>query len=171
MRRFLLPVLILTLALLLSACGANRAPQKEQPDQWGNLRVTLEKVQQTETQWSANLAVHNPTEKMQAMQYRGASRYTMVVTREGKEVLRRGFESMDPNKPEILNLTAGITKNHVVVWTFRDEAGNRVEPGTYEISVTLNGVTVVPVANPQAGQPAEQLVGPKTVGPVQVTVK
>ena len=171
MRRFLLPVLFLTLALLLSACGANRVPQKEQPDQWGNLRVRLEKVQQTDTQWSANLAVHNPTEKMQAMQYRGAYRYTMVVTREGQEVLRRNFDAKDPDKPEILNLTAGTTRNHVVVWTYRDGEGKPVEPGTYEVSVTLNAVTVAPVANPQAGQPTEQLVEPKTVGPVQVTVK
>lgn len=171
MKRFLLPVLILTLALLLSACRANNAPQKQETDQWGNLRVTLENVQQAKKQWSAKLAVKNPTDKMQVMQYRGPFKYALIVTRDGKDVLHQEFEPMNPEKPEILNLVAGVTKNHIVVWTYLDNDGKRVEPGTYEVTVLLQAVTAVPVANPKAGQPTEQIIGPKTVGPVQVTVK
>lgn len=170
MRRFLFPLLILTLALLLPACAPNNAP-KQDPEQWGNLRVTLEGAAQTEKQWSAKLAIKNPTDKMQVMQYQGPARYTMVVTRDEEEVLRQNFDALDPSKPEVLNLTAGVTKSHPVVWTYRNNAGQPVEPGTYQISVTLNAITTMPNPNPKAGEPAQQIVQPKTVGPVTVTVK
>lgn len=160
MRRFLLPVLILTLALLLSACAGanNKAPGD--PAEWGKLRATLENVQQTEKQWSANIVVHNPTEQLQSIQYRGASRYTMVVTREGETILRQDFDPMDPEKPQILNLTKGVSKKHIVVWTYLDQEGNKVPPGTYEITAVLNAVTT-----PKTGQ---GVVQPPTFGPVKV---
>lgn len=163
MRRFLLPVLILTLALLLQACGQGAA---KDPSRWGNLRVTLENIQQAEKQWSANLVIHNPTDKMQAFQYRGPAKYTMIVTRDGETILRRDFEPMDPEKPEFANLVKGVSKKHLVVWTFLDEAGNRVPPGTYEVTVVLNAV----VAVEDVRQAKEGLAEPPTLGPVKVTV-
>lgn len=166
MRRFLLPVLILTLALILPACAAKKADPK-----WGNLEVTLENVQQTETQWSANLVIKNPTDKMQVLQYNHPAKYTMVIKRKGQteELMRRGFDQVPQDKPEILNIAGGVTKAHPVVWTYLDEAGKKVEPGNYDITVELNAVTVDRV--PEAGQPAPKAFERKVLGPVTVAVK
>lgn len=170
MRRFLLPVLMLTLALVLSACGANNQAPKKDPAEWGHLRVTLENVQQAERQWSANIAIKNSTDKMQMVQYQGAFKYSLIVTREGKEVLRQDFEPMDPNKPEILNLSAGVVKNHVVVWTYLDQEGKRVEPGTYELSAQLFALT--PTKDQPASNTGEiKAVAAPLLGPVKVEVK
>lgn len=158
MRRFLVPVLLLSLTLLLSACGGQDA-------KWGHLEVTLEKVQQTEQQWTARLTVKNPTKQVQALEYNAPARYTMVIKKGEEEILTRPFDMREKESSEVLNLAAGTSKEHVVAWTFLDKEGNRVAPGTYEISVKLEAVTVT-----KAGSQVN-LVQPKTVGPVKVTVK
>ncbi|MFZ5816131.1 MAG: hypothetical protein ACOY93_12600 [Bacillota bacterium] len=162
MRGFL--VLILALALLLPACGAGN---KLANNKWGNLQVALENIQQQENQWSANLAVKNPTEKMQNYAYQGTARYTLVISREGKEVLRQDFDPIDPSKAHIHNLGRGVTKDHVVVWTFRDQEGKRVPPGTYQATVTLNATTVVTAPN----KTIQTVYPAPTLGPVTITVK
>jgi hypothetical protein len=163
MRRFRLPVLMLTLALLLSACRGGAIKQSK----WGPLEIGMENIQQDEKQWSANLVVKNPTGQMQVMHYVGPARYVLEITRGGNEVLVQGFDAKDPEKAETLNLAGGVTKNHIVVWTFRDKDGNRVEPGTYQARVHLNALTPVKT---KAGQ-ATQAVQAPVLGPFQITVK
>lgn len=160
MRRFLLPVLILTLALLLPACG------NQQGSKWGNFQLTLEKVEQTDKQWSARMVLTNPTDKVQVIQYTAPARYTMIVKQGDKEILTRPFDMRTKEEPEILNLAKGVAKEYVVAWTYLDAEGNRVPAGTYEISVRLEAVTVV-----QGGQGQPTVVEPREVGPVKVTVK
>jgi len=161
MRRFLLPVLVLTLSLLLSACGGG------QGSKWGNLQLTLEKVEQTDKQWSARMVLTNPTDKVQVIQYNAPARYTMIITQGDKEILNRPFDMRTKEEPEILNLSKGVAKDYVVAWTYLDADGNRVPPGTYEISVRLEAITVVQ----EAGQAQPTVVEPRQVGPVKVTVK
>jgi len=158
MRRFLLPVLLM-LTLLVTACGADQGPK------WGNLELTLEKVEQTDRQWTARMVLRNPTDKVQVIEYNAPARYTMIITKDGQEVLTRPFDVRTKQESEILNLAKGVAKEYVVAWTYLDAEGNRVPPGTYEISVRLEAVTVVQ----GAGQPT--IFEPKTVGPVKVTVQ
>ncbi|MEW8979350.1 MAG: BsuPI-related putative proteinase inhibitor [Symbiobacterium sp.] len=162
MRRFRLPVyLVLTLVLLLTACSGRQNPQ------WGNLRLTLEEINQTDTQWSARLVLTNPTDKVQVIQYTEPYRYTMVVTQGDQEIYTRSFDKRDKETPEILNLSAGVSKEYVVAWTYRDNEGNRVPPGTYNVSVRLEAITVVQ----EAGKTQPTVVEARTMGPLKVQVK
>ncbi|MBP2017870.1 hypothetical protein J2Z79_001256 [Symbiobacterium terraclitae] len=162
MRRFRFPVLLtLALVLLLSACGGKQGPE------WGNLRLTLEGIQQSDTQWSARMVLTNPTDKVQVIQYTGPYRYTMIVTQNGKEILTRPFDKRTKETPEILNLTKGVSTEYAVAWTYLDQDGNRVPPGTYEVSVRLEAITVVQ----KTGQSEPTVIEPKTVGPVRVKVQ
>lgn len=158
MKRVLFPILILTLALLLQACGGKNT-------QWGNLQVSLDDAKQTEKQWSANLAVKNATQKVQSFQYQGASKYVLVVKQGDTEVLRQGFDARDPQKPETINLDNGVVKKSPVVWTYLDQNGNRVAPGKYQITVQFNAATA-----PRAGEDPKAVQG-KLLGPITVTVK
>lgn len=161
MRRFRLPVLlILSLALLLSACAKKQGPE------WGNLSLTLERVQQTDQHWTARMVLSNPTDKVQVIEYTASPRYTLIVTQGDKEVLVQPFDIRKEEDPKILNLAPGVSKEYPVAWTFRDQDGNRVSPGTYYVSVRLEAVTVV---QDSKGQPI--LVEPRSVGPVQVKVQ
>jgi len=162
MRRFRLPVLlILSLALLLSACGSKQGPE------WGNLRLTLDKIQQTDQHWTARMVLNNPTDKIQVIEYTAAQRYTLIVTQGDKEVLVQPFDIRKEEDPKVLNLAPGVSKEYPVAWTYRDQDGNRVSPGTYNVSVRLEAVTVVR----EAGKTQPTLVEPRTVGPVQVKVQ
>ncbi|MFO7274862.1 MAG: hypothetical protein LOD90_08435 [Symbiobacteriaceae bacterium] len=161
MRRFLVPVLVVcALTLALAGCGRAQGPE------WGNLRLTLEKQQQTEKHWTARLVLTNPTDKVQVIEYTGGARYTLIVTRNGETVLEQSFDPLKEDDPTILNLAPGVAKEYVVAWTYRNQEGERVEPGTYEVSVRLNAVTVVK----EAGKRQPTLVEPRTVGPVKVQV-
>jgi len=157
--RFLM--LFLALALLLQACGGNSA-------QWGHLQVALTDVKQTESQWSANLTVTNNTDSAQSLSYVGPVKYVLTVKKGDEVVLQQGFDPrQDPEKAETVNIAKGASKKHVVVWTFRDQKGDPVEPGTYTITVDLNAVT-----RARPGEEAQNgLVVGKTLGPVKVTVK
>lgn len=168
MKRFLLPVLILMLALLLPACGSNKSQV-----QVGHLQVAVENIVQSENQWSANLVVKNTTKQMQILQYRGEAKYTLVISKGGTEVLRRDFEAMDPEKPEILNLSGEVTRNHIVAWTFKDAEGNKVEPGTYQATLKLNAIipTGKTVIDPQTGARVPEAAFPPAIGPIQIVVK
>lgn len=158
--RFLM--LFLALALLLQACGGGNSAQ------WGHLQVTLTDVQQTEAQWSANLTVTNATDSVQSLAYVGKFRYVLTVKKGDEVVLEQGFDAREkPEEAETINLAQGVSKKHVVVWTFRDAKGDPVEPGTYTITVDLNAVT-----RARQGEQSENgLVVGKTLGPVKVTVK
>ena len=161
MRRVLFPVLVvLALALSLAGCGRAQGPQ------WGNLNLTLEDVQQNENHWTARMVLTNPTDKVQVIEYIADARYTLIVTKGGEEVFVQPFDIRQEGDPSILNLSPGVSKEYVVAWTYRDEEGNRVEPGTYEVTVRLEAVTVV--QEPGKSQPT--LIEPRTVGPVKVEV-
>lgn len=161
MRRVLFPVLvILALVVALAGCGRAQGPE------WGNLTLTLEKVQQTDNHWTARLVLSNPTDKVQVIEYTGSARYTLIVTRNGETVLEQPFDTLKDDDPTILNLAPGVSKEYVVAWTYRNKDGERVEPGTYEISVRLDAVTVVQ----QPGKNQPTIVEPRTVGPVKVQV-
>lgn len=157
--RFL--VLFLALALLLQACGGNTA-------RWGHFQVALTDVKQTDRQWSANLTVTNATDTVQSLSYVGKVRYVLTVKKGDEVILEQGFDPRpDPEKAETVNLAKGVSKKHIVVWTYRDQKGDPVEPGTYTVTVHLNAVT-----RARPGEKAENgLVVGKTVGPVRVTVK
>lgn len=162
MRRFLFPVLaVLTLTLLLAACGRAQGPE------WGNLKLTLEKVQQTDKHWTARMVLTNPTDKVQVIEYVSDARYTLIVTKDGEEVLVQPFDIQKEDATKILNLAPGVAKEYVVAWTYRNQDGDRVEPGTYEVSVRLNAVTVVQ----ERGKTQPTLIEPRTVGPVKVQVQ
>jgi len=162
MRRFRFPVLlVLSLALLLSACGG------KQDSEWGNLRLTLEKIQQTEQYWTARMVLTNPTDKVQVIEYTASNRYTLIVTQGDKEVLVQAFDPRKEDDPKILNLASGVSKEYPVTWSYLDQDGNRVPPGTYYVSVRLEAVTVVQ----ESGKSRPTLVEQRTVGPVQVKVQ
>jgi len=162
MRRFLFPaVAVLALMLAVAACGRAQGPE------WGNLKLTLDKVQQTENHWTARLVLTNPTDKVQVIEYIDEARYTMIVTKGGQEVLVQPFDIRDEEESKILNLAPGVSKEYVVAWTYRNQAGDRVEPGTYEVSVRLEAVTVMQ----ERGKTQPTLVEPRTVGPVKVQVQ
>ncbi|BAD41720.1 hypothetical protein [Symbiobacterium thermophilum] len=162
MRRVLFPVLVvLALALSLAGCGRAQGPQ------WGNLNLTLEDVQQNENHWTARMVLSNPTDKVQVIEYTADARYTMIVTRNGQTVLEQPFDILRDGDPRILNLSPGVSKEYVVAWTYRNKEGERVEPGTYEVSVRLDAVTVVQ----EAGKTQPTVIEPRTVGPVKVQVQ
>lgn len=149
MKRIL--VTLLLSVLVLSGCSS---AGKLQP--WGKLQVGLAKIEATDTQWTAQLVVKNPTKQVQLIQYQGPARYTLVVTQGEKEVLRTGFDSLE--KPELLNLGGEVEKKHPVAWTYKDQEGNKLPAGTYQVKVELNAAT------PGADKAA-------VAGPVKVTIK
>ena len=91
----------------------------------------------------------------------------MIVTRNGQTVLEQPFDILRDGDPRILNLSPGVSKEYVVAWTYRNKEGERVEPGTYEVSVRLDAVTVVQ----EAGKTQPTVIEPRTVGPVKVQVQ
>ncbi len=168
MRRFLFPVLSLVLVLALTACGGGAGGgTAENGPQFGELTVTMEKIEQTEKQWFGFLTITNPTQKNQVIEYFGPAKYTMVVTQGENEVLRMPFEPRDPNKSEVVNFSKGIEKKHPVVWTYVDNKGNKVQPGNYQVKVELHGRT----AQVEGQQVKGEVTEGKVLGPFAVTVK
>ncbi len=167
MRRFLFPVLSLVLVLALTACGGGAGGgTAENGPQFGELTVTMEKIEQTEKQWSGVLTVTNPTEKNQVIEYYGPAKYTMVVTQGENEILRQSFEPRDAQKQEIVNLAKGVAKKHIVVWTYRDTKGERVPAGKYQVKVELHAATAKTQGQKVVGTPTQG----KVLGPFTVTV-
>lgn len=145
MKRFLVPLLLL---VLLAACGRS--------GEFGNLKVTLSKPTVSEKQWHGFLEITNPTDQTQIVQYNPPNRYTMIVTRGGKEYYKGAFQPI--SNPDLNNILPGATQRFPVVWTFTDQTGKRVPPGTYQIKVALNA----------AAQGADKGI---TIGPIRVAVK
>lgn len=145
MKRILAP---LFLVFLLAACG--------RPGGFGNLKVTLSNPTVTEKQWYGFLEIANPTDQTQIVQYNPPNRYTMLVTRGGKEYYKGTFEPI--SKPDLNNILPGATQRFPVVWTFTDQTGKRVPPGTYQVKVVVNAAAVG----------AEKGI---TIGPFSVAVK
>lgn len=149
MKRFLVPVLLFM--LLITACSRAATPVK-----WGSLEVSLVREQTNPTHWTAVMEVRNPTNKTQLVHYNQAHKYTMYVLKDGKEILKAPFGAQ--TEPELLNVVEGTFAEHRVTWTYKDQDGNPVPKGKYQVKVSLNAETT----------------GAKngvTVGPVSVVVK
>jgi len=149
MRRLL--ILVSLSLLVLTGCTA-----KGGASNWGSLKVSLDGAQVQPSAWTARLEVENRTEKTQVIQYNGSAKYTVIVSKDGKEISKHSFSAL--SKPELLNILPGATQSHVLTWAYTDQAGQKVAPGKYQVKAELHAITT----NAKGGP---------VVGPVDVEVK
>jgi len=145
-----IPVLLLAV-LLLSGCVMKEGPK------FGALEVTIENQTEGANSWMAQVKVKNPTQEAQVLQFvPDQPFYAMIVTKGNTEVYRGNYTPQ--NQSNLQNLTSGAEKSFAMSWSYNDQAGNKVQPGTYKVRVELYAAT-------------NKANGPKVVGPVDVLVK
>jgi hypothetical protein len=149
MKRFAIPVLLMAV-LLLSGCVTKQGPK------FGALEVTIENQTEGEKSWTALVKIKNPGEEAQVLQFADGPFYAMIVSKGNTEVYRGNYTPQ--NQSDLQNLMSGAEKSFAMGWSYTDQAGNRVQPGTYKVRVELYAAT-------------NRAAGPKVVGPVDVLVK
>lgn len=86
--------------------------------------------------WASEVQFKNLTDQVQVLTVRNPA-YTMIVQgSDGKEVYRQEFPL---NREELLeNVLPKAHKAYVLTWPAKNQAGERVAPGTYTIKFDFN---------------------------------
>ncbi len=149
MKRFAIVVLLMTVSFVVG-CVSKNGPK------FGALDVVLENQTEGATGWTAQVTVKNPSQESQVLQFSPGPFYAMIVSKGTTEVYRGSY--IPQNESDLQNFTPGSEKSFVMGWSYTDQAGKKIEPGTYNVRVELYAST-------------NRAKGPKVVGPVDVLVK
>jgi len=143
-------LVLFVIVLLLAGCVTKDGPK------FGALEVLIQNQTEGEQSWIAQVTIKNPSQEPQVVQFAPGPFYSMIVSKGTKEVYRGNYTPQ--NEPDFQNFMPGSEKSFAMSWSYTDQAGNKVQPGTYKVRVELNAAT-------------NRANGPKVVGPVDVLVK
>ncbi|MGG3926704.1 BsuPI-related putative proteinase inhibitor [Metabacillus fastidiosus] len=116
---------------LLIGCGQTGGEEK--------IHLTID-VKERDEQVEFIITLINGTEQSTQFEFRSAQKYEIIIRNlDGKDIYKYSRERMFIQMVEYLEVDANKKKTWREQWDYKDNNGNRVEKGTYEIEVMFLG--------------------------------